>query len=167
MTRRAPMFPPAAAIALALTGLGGCGASRSIDTSHARPFPTALEQARVLEIQVRREPTTISLTNTTALDIPPCTMWINQRYSRPFDGLGVGESVTLPLDSFVDEFGERFRPGGFWATRTSERVVLAQFELANEQGGPSTLLGTIVVNGEEDPDARRRRANPYETRQTR
>jgi hypothetical protein len=60
----------------------------------------------------------------------------------------------------VDEFGERFRPGGFWATRASERVVLVQFEVAGAEGAPA-LLGTVVVNGEEDPDARRRRANPY------
>jgi hypothetical protein len=147
-------------VAIAWLGLlAGCAGSRPIDSSNARAFP-ALEQARVLDIQVRREPATIALTNTTASPIPPCTMWINQRYSRPFEGLGVGESVSLPLGSFVDEFGQRFRPGGFWATRASERVVLAQFEMPGADQQP-VLVGTVVVNGEEDPDARRRRANPY------
>jgi len=140
--------------------LAGCAGTRSVDTSYARPFPETLEQARVLEVQVRRAPTTITFTNTTASDIPACTMWLNQRYSRPFDGLGIGQSTTLPLASFIDEFGEGFRPGGFWATRPSERVVLAQFEIPGETGG-SLLLGTVVVSGEENPDARRRRANPF------
>ena len=149
--------PPAVVAALCAAVLGAC-AARSVDTAYAREFP-ALEQGRVLEIQVRREPTTLSFTNTTASDIPPCTMWLNQRFSRPFDGLGVGDSVTLPLSSFVDEFGERFRPGGFWATRPSDRVVLAQFELP---GDAPVLLGAVVVNGEENPDARRRRGSQYE-----
>jgi len=150
---------PALMLAAALSVLSACS-SQPIDLSLARPFPEALEQARVLDIQVRREPTTIILTNTTASDIPPCTMWLNKRYSRPFPGLAVGDTTTLDLDSFIDEFGERFRPGGFWATRPSQRVVLAQFEVPDPAGSAS-LLGTVVINGEEDPDARRRQANPF------
>lgn len=147
-------------LAAALCVLPGCSSSQPVDTSQARPFPEALEQARVLDIQVRREPTTVTLTNTTASDIPPCTMWLNKRYSRPFPGLNVGDTTTLALDSFIDEFGERFRPGGFWATRPSQRVVLAQFEIPDPAGSAS-LLGAVVINGEEDPDARRRQANPF------
>ncbi len=143
-----------------LTLLSACSTSQPVDLSLARPFPQALEQARVLDIQVRREPTTLTLTNTTASDIPPCTMWLNKRYSRPFPALAVGGATTLDLNSFIDEFGERFRPGGFWATRPSQRVVLAQFEVPDPAGSAS-LLGTVVINGEEDPDARRRQANPF------
>lgn len=150
----------AAVAILAGTVLTACSGARPIDTSLARPFPEALEQARVLDIQVRRDPTSITLTNTTASDIPPCTMWLNKRYSRPFEGLPIGDTVTLPLASFIDEYGERFRPGGFWATRPSQRLVLAQFEIPADSGATS-LLGAIVVNGEEDPDSRRRRVNPY------
>ncbi|MCA9287251.1 MAG: hypothetical protein KDA05_01620 [Phycisphaerales bacterium] len=155
---------PLAAGVLGAAGLGllgsGCGGATSVDTSFARPFPSGLEQQRVLAIQVRREPTSITFTNTTASHVPAGTMWLNKRYSRPFSGLGVGQTVTMRLVEFVDEFGESFRPGGFWATRASQRLVLAQFEV-DDGAGATTLIGTVVVNGEEDPDARRRQANPY------
>ncbi len=155
-----PLAIASAALLLALGAQSGCSSTQRIDTAAARPFPAALTQGRVLDIQVRREPTTITFSNTTAADIPPCTMWLNKRYSRPFDGLPIGRTTTLSLNSFIDEFGERFRPGGFWATRPSQRVVLAQFEIPSDSGA-TTLLGTVVINGEEDPDARRRRVNPF------
>lgn len=148
--------------------LASCAGSRPQSVDYARPFPPALEQASVLEIQVRRTPTTVTFTNTTAQDIPACTMWLNKRYSRPIDAVPVAASVTFPLASFVDEFGEGFRPGGFWATRPSQRVVLVQFEVPAEAGvgtpdstAATRLVGAVVVDGEEDPDARRRRANPF------
>lgn len=158
--RRASRTLGLLAVSIAGIAATGCSATRSIDTSAARVFPPGLEQSRVLDVQVRRAPTTLAFTNTTASDIPACTMWLNKRYARPIEAVPVGQTVTYALADFVDEFGERFRPGGFWATRPSQRVVLAQFEIP-DQAGSSTLLGTVVVNGEEDPDARRRRANPF------
>lgn len=147
--------------ALIAATLAGCAGPRPVDPASARAFPEGLQQARVLDIQVRRAPTTLTLTNTTASDIPACTMWLNKRYSREFPGLPVGRTATLTLSDFVDEYGERFRPGGFWATRRSQRVVLAQFEIPSDSAGGVTLIGAIVIDGEEDPDVRRRRAAQF------
>ncbi len=102
-------------------------------------YPSALKQSRTLDVQVTRNETEISLTNTTAAPLPPGTMWINAWYAREFPGLAVGESLTLNLRDFKDRFGDQFRAGGFWATDRPDRLALAQLESGGE------LLGLIVV----------------------
>lgn len=87
-----------------------------------------LDKAEVLDIQVFRNVTTLELTNTTARSFEDATIWLNQRYSMPIGGLDIGESLELPLRRFVDEYGDTFRAGGFFATRDPDPVVLAQLE---------------------------------------
>ncbi len=84
----------------------------------------------------------VSFTNTSARSFEASTMWINGSYSRPVDPIGIGESVTLDLRTFVDEFGNAFRAGGFFATRTPHDLVLAEIE---EQDG--SRFGLVVIRG--------------------
>lgn len=110
--------------------------------NYARVYPETLARGEPLDIQVIRGETTLALTNTTSTVFGPCTLWLNSYYSRPLEGLAVGQSLTLPLADFRNEHGEPFRGGGFFATKKPERMVLAQIE------SDGTMYPIVVVRGE-------------------
>jgi hypothetical protein len=103
-------------------------------------YPANTRQTKSLDIQVFRDSTTIRFTNSTAVSIPACTMWINAWYSTDFKGLAVGESIEMNLYDFNDQYGDTFRAGGFFATERPTKLVFAQLEVGDE------LLGLVVVN---------------------
>lgn len=109
-------------------GCAGSGDLLASASAYRGAPPTTLAQAEVLNIQAFRNVTSLEITNTTARSFGPGLVWLNERYSRPIDGLAIGESLDLPLRGFVDEFGDPFRAGGFFATREPDPVVLAQLE---------------------------------------
>lgn len=114
----------------------------------ARVYPEDLEQLETLNVQVFRKTAHIELTNTSSRVFGPSTLWLNGQFSRDLDGLDVGQSVRLPLASFQNEFGERFRAGGFFAIEAPYNLVLAQIETNTEYG--HELIGLIVVQGREE-----------------
>jgi hypothetical protein len=122
----------------------GCHSTPS-PKPYARAYPD-LKQSEVLNIQVVRRPKAIEFTNTTARTFGPSTVWINARFCQPIDGLAIGESKTLRMKDFRDEFQDTFRGGGFFAVEPPERLALAQIE-TKDADGKSVLLGMIVVGG--------------------
>lgn len=111
----------------ALTGLmAGCSSDAPVE--YARSFPGALDRVAPVDAQAVVIEQEMLITNTTARAMPAGTIWINEWYSRPFDGLAIGETVRLPLTSFRDEFSEAFRAGGFWATKAPDWVVSVLLE---------------------------------------
>lgn len=139
---------PGVVIAALAAMAGGCG-SASKPGRPGASYPRELQQVGALDIQVVRDETEIELTNTTASSFGPCTLWLNARYSKPLDGLKIGETLRLPLRDFRDEHGDAFRAGGFFATELPERLVLAQLELPIE--GQPRLVGLIVIAREDEP----------------
>lgn|GEM_PF-591946 len=133
-----------AAILLALPACSGV----PTPVPYARPYP-ALTQSQALNIQVFRTTKHLELTNTTARAFGPSTLWLNARFSRPIDGLGVGQSLKLRLEEFRDEYSDVFRGGGFFSTEAPERLVLAQIETVNPDAKPD-LVGLIVVKGKDE-----------------
>lgn len=128
--------------------LAGCSSGpRAVD--YARAYP-ALKQGETLDIQVFRRAKRIELTNTTARAFGPSTLWLNAWYSRPLGGLGVGQTLDLPLKEFRDENSEPFRGGGFFAAEAPDRLVLAQLETTGPDGKP-LMLGLVVVSGGDEP----------------
>lgn len=116
--------------------------------AYDRPYPRELEQSEVIDVQVIRDPeTVISLTNTTSRAFGPSTLWINGRFSRPILGFAPGETLRLDLYEFRDEFGEKFRAGGFFATKNPDKVVHAQLETVED--GETKLIGLVVVGQDE------------------
>lgn len=135
-----PRFSPLLACLVPTLLLGACA-------SNATPgprFPDALRQAATIDVQVVRETTTIHFTNTSARAVGPSRLWLNRRYSRQIPPLGIGDSMELDLDQFVDEFGGRFRAGGFFAAEAPERLVQAQLEPL-DPAGERSLIGLVVV----------------------
>jgi len=102
-------------------------------------YPVDLRQTRSIDVQVVRSTTRITLTNTTAENLPEGTLWINAWFSAPFPGLPIGQTLTLNLNNFKDRFGDSFRAGGFFSTREPDKLVQAQLQ-AND-----TLTGLVVV----------------------
>jgi hypothetical protein len=132
-------------LSVCLVALAGCQSPPS-HVPYARPYPD-LKQTEVLNIQVFRRTKTIEFTNTSARAFGPSTIWLNARFCQPIDGLAVGQSMTLWMKDFRDEFYDPFRGGGFFAVEAPERLVLAQIETKDADGKP-VMLGMIVVGGE-------------------
>ncbi len=117
--------------------VAGCAGGPEMDA--AQRYPGEKPVGQTVDVQVLRGEGEITMTNASARGFGPVRMWLNQWYALPIDGLAVGETKTIRLDRFVDEHGERFRVGGFFATKAPERLVLAQFETEEE------MVGLIVV----------------------
>lgn len=151
-TARRPTARPITTLALALAGvaLGGCQLfNEKLTAEPGPPYPETARQGEVLDVQVFRHVTTLSFTNTTTRDFGPSVLWLNKRYSLPIDGVASGETVEVDLKGFVDEFGDTYRAGGFYAQREPEPVVLAQLE-TTDAGGEPVLIGLIVVENKYD-----------------
>lgn len=118
--------------------LTGCHHSARIAAD--RQYPTAKDHGVGADIQVTRDVTTISFTNTTAQNLPEGAIWANSAFSRDFPGLGVGESITLNLAEFHNRNGEAFRAGGFFSTERPDVLVRVQIEGENE------LIGLTVID---------------------
>ena len=106
-------------------------------------YPSGADQLETVDIQVVRDEVWITFTNTTARSLGPGRVWVNRAYSMPIDGLGIGETARLDLRGFVNEFGEGFRAGGFFATETPKALVQVQYA----EEGRSGLVGLVVVRG--------------------
>ncbi len=123
--------------------LGGCAGRREITQGRAYPKTTA--RGPSLDIQVIRRSTRIELTNTTARNFGPSILWLNGRFSKEVDAFAIGQTLTLRLKDFKDQYGEAFRGGGFFATEKPELLSLAEIE----PDGANQILSLIVVRGEE------------------
>ena len=143
----ARLFVAAAGCALVLVAPACSSGPEKVD--YAREFPRALPRKETLDIQVFRQSQEIEFTNTTARSFGPSTLWLNGRFSRPIDGLAVGETLKFRLRDFRDQYGDPFREGGFFATEKPEKLVLAQLETPDGGGNP-IMLGLIVVGTESD-----------------
>jgi hypothetical protein len=125
----------------AIGALAGCQRG-SQKIAEGEQYPAALPHGPTMNVQVFRRETQIEFTNTTAQPIPPSRLWLNAWYSHEFPGLGVGQTVVIPLREFKDRYGDPFRGGGFFATEPPDRLALAEVEAGGH------VAGMVVVGGE-------------------
>ena len=147
MWRRVQSAAAIAAMAAAAFVVAGCKTGSRVDAGLPE-YPGNLRQSVVLNVQVVRDDTNITMTNTTARSIGKARMWVNGWYSYDIDGFGVGQTLTLNLYDFKDPYGTAFRAGGFFATERPDRLVLAQLEPLEIE--PRELLGLVVVGRSEE-----------------
>lgn len=132
----------------ATLSLAACSSAQR-DAANVRIYPQQLPRGETLDVQVFRGGRTLSATNSTTRDFGPSTLWLNKRFGRAIDGWQPGQTLTLDLNEFYDEFGEQFRGGGFFARETPEDVVLVQLET-----GPADarqLVSFVTVGGKARP----------------
>jgi len=137
-------------ILLTLT-LTACAPGR--DLRGVRAFPEHAASANTIDVQAFVFDRTLRITNTTAQTLGPGRLWLNRWYSRDFPALAVGQRVDLPLRSFRDRYGEAIREGGFFATETPERVILAELAVpVSEAAGEGSLrlVPLVVVSRRDD-----------------
>ncbi len=135
------------AVVLLTAALGGCR-SEPVITADSRALPKNATQVEVVNVQVFRNEQTLEMTNTTARGYGPGTLWLNGRFSRRIEGMAIGETLTLNLRDFQDEFGVHFKAGGFFAADPPERVVMTQYEPDGTPAGEGPkLIGFITVQG--------------------
>ena len=129
--------------------LAGCQLFNEKLTAEPGPaYPDAMPRGSVAPVQVFREVATLRMTNTTARTFGPGRLWLNQQYSAEVGPFEPGQTLELDLRSFVDEFGDIYRAGGFFAQREPAAVVLAEME-----SGPADnrqLVGFVVVENTYD-----------------
>ena len=129
---------------MALLSMGGCQLFNEKLTAQAHaPYPADIAQGEIFDVQVFREITILKFTNTTTHDFGDSVVWINKRYSLPISGFASGETVELDLRAFVDQFGDVYRAGGFFAQRTPAPVVLMQLETV--ENNEPIMYGFVVV----------------------
>lgn len=138
--------PTRAAFLLAALLAPAACVSRPAAKPYARAFPQGVIQSSTVDVQVFRRLKTLDFTNTTANPLGPGTVWLNHRYCAPFAAIAPGQSVSLPLADFRDEFNDDFKTGGFFSIYAPERLALAQIETTDTAGKP-VLTGLVVVGG--------------------
>lgn len=138
-------------LALLLTAPGCLG---SPDFTESRGYPEGLSRLEPSNIQLYRSGKTVYLSNTTATNFGPSTIWLNQWFKREIEGFAIGQTLELGLSSFRDEYGDEFRGGGFFAARAPDRIVLAELEIDTERSAKyptgRALLPLIVVGQREE-----------------
>ena len=116
---------------------GGCSSPSTV-IGDGPTYP-AMAQSNVINVQVVRDVTKITFTNTTASPLGAGRLWVNQWYSYEFPGLAIGKSMTLDLADFADRYGTKFRSGGFFATEFADRLVQLQLE------ADDAVTGLVVI----------------------
>jgi hypothetical protein len=129
----------------ALLAAGGCAsAHRVLIDDPARAYPTGNALQAAVDVHVLRNNTRITFTNTTPDTLGPGTLWLNKEFSAPFEAMPPGQTRTMSLKDFTNRFGQTFRAGGFFATRTPAKLVSAELQ----PEGSDTMVPLLIVRGE-------------------
>ena len=148
-TRTVPLAGVLLLAAGPIAGLAGCQLFRETEMAAPGPsYPNELPRGTVAPVQVFREVATLRMTNTTARAFGPGRLWLNQQHSAPVGAFEPGDTLELDLRDFVDEFGEVYRAGGFFAQRDPAPVVLVEIESGPEDD--RELVGFVVVENRFD-----------------
>ncbi len=129
---------------IALGSLSGCQLFNEQLTADPGPaYPEDIDRGQVFDIQVFRDVDQLTFTNSTPHEFGPSVIWLNKRFSSPIDSIAPGETVTMDMHFFVDQWGETYRTGGFFAQRDPAAVVLVELETVENQS--RVLHGFVIV----------------------
>jgi hypothetical protein len=126
---------------VSLTGCQSPGPIPGGQIVEGNKYPAA-KQSSQLAVQVIRDETHITATNTTSQDLAG-RLWLNKWFSTEVSQWAPGQTITIDLRDVRDQYGGTMRAGGFWATKEPEKLVMAQIERPATSG--TELLGLIVA----------------------
>lgn len=124
--------------------LPACSAPKR-DASNVRVYPQNVARGETLDVQVFRDGRMMTATNTSTRVFGESTLWVNKRFGHPLAEWKPGETISLDLNTFYDEFGEEFRGGGFFARETPEDIVLVEVQTQGATG--QEMVGLVTVAG--------------------
>jgi len=136
-----------ACLAATLACASSCARSLYQPERATRAYPFELHSTNTIDVQVFRDHEKLEIVNTTAHEFSEFDVWINQRYVHRVPSLPAGESVTLSLWDFCDQWGGVFNAGGVW--RTFEPTPVRMVEIQVSETEP--LIGLIAIRAEEAP----------------
>jgi hypothetical protein len=119
----------------------GCGTNLYDPKLATRPYPEALQQESVVQIQVVPLQTQIRLINATSTDYDNIDVWLNRRFVKNLKQLHAGEQIEVEIEDFRDQWGQCPQPGGFWRTRPPTPIVITQIQ--RDETKP--LVGLVTV----------------------
>ncbi len=99
-------------------------------------FPGEGELGEDLDIVVRQTPGgAIVLTNREPREFENMRLWINRQYVTQVERIHIGDHPDnrIPLNRFVNRFGEPFPVGTFLAPEKSDHVLIAEMVPLDEQ----------------------------------
>jgi len=96
----------------------------------AGPDGETTREVQVADVQIHPGDTTITIVNASPVSYEPATVWVNQRYALTLDRLAAGETTTVSLWEFFDQWGQRYPAGGFWRTVDPVPVLLVEIQTA-------------------------------------
>jgi hypothetical protein len=129
---------------IALPALSGCQLFNEKLTAEPGPaYPEDISRGQVFDVQVFRDVDQLTFTNSTPVEFGPSVIWLNKRFSNTIDSIAPGETVTMDLHFFVDQWGETYRTGGFFAQRDPAPVVLVEIETVENES--AILHGFVIV----------------------
>ena len=124
--------------------LCSCSPKINVPQLATRPYPYALHNTNVVDIQCFRRGTDLEIVNATAQSFEKFSLWINQRYVHEVPSMPAGATVRVSLWDFVDQYGRRFYAGGFFRSYPAEPVRLAEIQTAEDK----PLIGLIAIRTE-------------------
>ena len=138
-----------------LGALTGCERKMYDPEWATQPYPSRLHSTQTVDMQVFRRETEIEIVNSTARSYQDIDVWVNQRYVHAVDSLPAGQTVTLSLWDFHDEWGGTFNAGGFFRAYEPTPVRLVEIQ----PGAAQPLVGLVTIRREPvflRPEPRRR-----------
>jgi hypothetical protein len=135
-----------AALLIICSAAPGVGCARTTyDPAWAtRPYPHDLHTTNTVDMQVFRHESKIEIINSTAISYRDFDVWVNQRYVSHVEALPAGESLTLSLWDFKDEYGNCFYAGGFFRTYPATPVRMVEIQ----RGSDHNLIGLVSIRTE-------------------
>lgn len=121
--------------------MGACSAKLYDPSLSSRPYPEALQQDRVVQIQAVPQELDLEIINATNVDYRNIDIWVNRRFVQHAPELLAGTTIKLPIEQFRDVWGQCPQPGGFWRTRQPTPLVLVQIQT----DATSPLIGLVTV----------------------
>ncbi|MBL4591049.1 MAG: hypothetical protein JKY96_03725 [Phycisphaerales bacterium] len=129
---------------VAPVAMSGCQLfSEKLTADPGPAYPETIARGQVFDVQVFRDVDQLIFTNTTPVGFGPSVVWLNKRFSSPIASIAAGETITMDLHFFVDQWGETYRTGGFFAQRDPAPVVLVELETAENQR--PVMHGFVIV----------------------
>lgn len=89
-------------------------------------YPQAMPLGKELSLEVTRvDRRHIRIENRTAVPYEKVQVWLNEQYGGTLDVLPIGDSGSISLAQFLNEFGEPFPVGAFLEPEKAAAVVAA------------------------------------------
>ena len=129
----------------AVGGGGGCERQMYDPAWATQPYPAKLHTTSVADMQVFREDTDLTIVNSTAHSYGDFDLWVNQQFVQHVKALEAGDTVTLSLWDFHDEYGNAFNAGGFFRAYEPALVRLVEIQPKPNQ----KMIGLVTIRKEE------------------